>query len=280
MTNSLRWKTTGWFTYLMLLALAGDAAEVTLRPRPVVYSPLVRLGDIAEVVDDDPGIVRQLSNLPLFPAPAANKQRLISRQEVQQLLVMHEVNLRSVHLSGADEVTVSGKKQLAQPAVKTTAQTDRASKPAAEAKPSEKPTTAVQVAVALRPLRMGETLKLSDIELRSVAAALPVGQEPLKVEELIGKELTRALSAGQPIAPEILQAPRLVHRGDLVTVRSIAPGIVVTARGRATEEGGRGDLVTIELADTREKVLARVSDRQAVEVYAGSATYETQAAGK
>jgi hypothetical protein len=39
-------------------------------------------------------------------------------------------------------------------------------------------------------------------------------------------------------------------------------------------------LVTVELTDSREKILARVSDRQAVEVYAGSATYETQAAGK
>jgi flagella basal body P-ring formation protein FlgA len=278
--HSLRGKTIGWFAYLMLLALAGEAAEVTLRPRSVVRGPLVRLGDIAEVVDADPGIVRQLSGLPLFPAPAADKQRLVSRQEVQQLLVMHEINLRAVKLAGADEVSVSWTRQAERPAAKPVVKSLPRPKAESAAASSETPASTVQVAVAIRPLRMGEMLKPSDIELRTVAATAPVGQEQPKLEELVGKELKRGLSAGQPIAAELLQTPRLVHRGDLVTVRSIAPGIVVTARGRATEEGGRGDLVTIELTDSREKILARVSDRQAVEVYAGSATYETQAAGK
>jgi flagella basal body P-ring formation protein FlgA len=270
----------GWFAYLMLLAFAGEAAEVTLRPRSVVRGPLVRLGDIAEVADADPGIVRQLSGLPLFPAPAPDKQRLISRQEVQQLLVMHEINLRAIKLAGADEVALSWSRQPQPPATKPLAKSSPAPKAEPEAASNEAPANTVQVAVAIRPLRMGETLRPSDIELRTVAATAPIGPEPPKVEELVGKELKRGLSAGQPIATELLQTPRLVHRGDLVTVRSIAPGIVVTARGRASEEGGRGDLVTVELTDSREKILARVSDRQAVEVYAGSATYETQAAGK
>jgi flagella basal body P-ring formation protein FlgA len=260
----------------MLLAFAGEAAEVTLRARSIVRGPLVRLGDISDIADADPGIVRQLGGLPLFPAPAADKQRLISRQEVQQLLVMHEISLRAVKLAGADEVSVSSTRQAERPTVKPVVR----SLPGPEAAPSEAPANTVQVAVAIRPLRMGETLKPGDIELRTVAATAPVGPEPPKVEDLVGKELKRGLGAGQPIARELLQTPRLVHRGDLVTVRSIAPGIVVTARGRASEEGGRGDLVTVELTDSREKILARVSDRQAVEVYAGSATYETQAAGK
>lgn len=279
--TTFSWKTAGWFIYLMLLTLAGEAAEVMLRPRSTVRTPLVRLGDIAEVSDDDPGIVKHLCNLPLFPAPAQGKVRCIDRQEVRQLLVMHEINLRAVTLAGAEEIAISWMKPSEKPVVKAVAfepapvVTSQAAKPT-----SPEPENTVQLAVALRPLRMGQTLGPTDIELRTVAGTLPAGQEPPKVEDLIGKELKRALSAGQPIGAELLQSPRLVHRGDLVTIRSIAPGIVVTARGRATEEGGHGDLVTVELAESREKILARVSDRQAVEVYAGSARYETQAAGK
>jgi flagella basal body P-ring formation protein FlgA len=283
--TTFSWKTVGWFTYLMLLTLAGEAAEVMLRPRTTVRSPLVRLGDIAEVSDDDPGIVKQLSNLPLFPAPAQGKVRNVDRQEVRQLLVMHEINLQAVRLAGAEEIAVSWMKPSEKPVVKTVAfePASAIASPAAERQTEPidaEPENTVQVAVAIRPLRMGQTLGPADIELRTVAGTLPAGQEPTKVDDLIGKELKRGLGAGQAIGVELLQSPRLVHRGDLVTIRSIAPGIVVTARGRATQEGGHGDLITIELAESREKILARVSDRQAVEVYAGSARYETQAAGK
>src|SRR5258705_194009 len=80
-----------WFAYLMLLAHAGEAAEVRLKARAVAHAPLVRLGEIADVEDDDPEIVRQLASLPLFPAPASGKTRAVSRGEIQQILVMHEV---------------------------------------------------------------------------------------------------------------------------------------------------------------------------------------------
>lgn len=281
MTTSFGWKTAGWFVYLMALTLAGEAAEVRLKARTNLRGPLVRLGDVAEITDEDPGIVQLLSKLPLFPAPAAGKQRTVARQEVQQILVMHEVNLHLVKLTGAEEIAMqsaSGEKPtVASAPAKKTPSVANVAKATAEI-PQEAPANMVQVAVAIRPLKPGETLAATDIELRPTVAV--PGREPAKAETLVGKELKRGLSAGQAIEPDMLQSPRLVRRGELVTVRSIAPGIVVTARGRAIEEGGRGDLVAIELAETREKVLAKVSERQAVEIFAGGTKYETQTIGK
>jgi flagella basal body P-ring formation protein FlgA len=65
-------------------------------------------------------------------------------------------------------------------------------------------------------------------------------------------------------------APRVVERGAIVTVCARTAGVRITTSGKALEAGSTGDTVGIELADTKQRVLARVTGPQAVEVTDGS----------
>lgn len=124
------------------------------------------------------------------------------------------------------------------------------------------------VVVATRALPRGTILTAGDVRL--AAAQEPVaGQEPLAlVDDAIGHEVTRALGAGQAIAAGDVRAPLLVRRGEPVTVWARAAGLRVRTVAVAREEGGAGDLVTVESRQTRQTFFARVVGPQEVEVYA------------
>lgn len=74
------------------------------------------------------------------------------------------------------------------------------------------------------------------------------------------------------ITPRTLAPPaagattKLVQRGAIVTVSARRPGIRITTSGKALDAGCFGDTVNVELADSRERVVARVIGPQTVEI--------------
>jgi flagella basal body P-ring formation protein FlgA len=68
--------------------------------------------------------------------------------------------------------------------------------------------------------------------------------------------------------PKPPAAAPLVERGGSVTVIAKAAGIRITAAGKALETGREGDTVNVELADSKQRVLGRVSGPQTVELAA------------
>jgi hypothetical protein len=79
-----------------------------------------------------------------------------------------------------------------------------------------------------------------------------------------------APAATPPVAVANAKAARLVERGATVTVHSRKPGISVTAYGKALQPGAAGELIGIELPDSKQRVMARVVGPQVVEVAASS----------
>ena len=69
--------------------------------------------------------------------------------------------------------------------------------------------------------------------------------------------------------PKPAAAPLLVERGATVTIIARAAGVRITASGKALEGGAAGDAINVELADTKQRVLAKVSGPQTVELAAG-----------
>ena len=53
------------------------------------------------------------------------------------------------------------------------------------------------------------------------------------------------MRAGQPLHTAELTKPEIVHRGDMVTLHYEVPGIVISMRGKATENGALGDTVSV-----------------------------------
>jgi len=125
-----------------------------------------------------------------------------------------------------------------------------------------------QIVVATRELARGERLTAADVKLQTADRRSSRTQGVAKLEDAIGKELTRGVPEGQPIPPEGVRSPRLVQRGEIVTVYAHNAGVRVRIAARAREDGGLDDLVLIESLENRKTYYARVSGVQSVDVYA------------
>jgi Chaperone for flagella basal body P-ring formation len=89
--------------------------------------------------------------------------------------------------------------------------------------------------------------------------------------------------AANPAAPPLAEAKPvaalpLVDRGATVTVQARAAGVRITTSGKALDAGAAGDTINVELADTKQRVLAHVTGQQAVEVSVGGAPAPVAAA--
>jgi hypothetical protein len=72
-------------------------------------------------------------------------------------------------------------------------------------------------------------------------------------------------AAVEPLAkPE--EKPALVRRNGAVTVHCLAAGVKVTTSGKSLADAAQGEQVLVELADSRDKVLAQVLGPQVVQI--------------
>jgi len=63
--------------------------------------------------------------------------------------------------------------------------------------------------------------------------------------QILGKEALRRMTAGTLVRSSDVGAPRLVRRGEPVTLVIRAGSLLIRAQGRALGDGGRGDLVRV-----------------------------------
>jgi len=122
-----------------------------------------------------------------------------------------------------------------------------------------------RIVVPARDIARGETISDSDLTYQTVAperASLVVTQ----MSDLVGMQTRRFLQAGEPVRAEDVRKPIIVTKGSTVTMTFEAPGITLTATGKAMSEGGMGDTVT---------VLNPVSYRQISAVVTGAGQVRT-----
>ena len=124
------------------------------------------------------------------------------------------------------------------------------------------------VVVAIQGLPRGAILQASDVRLQVGQPAEGSVRVYRTLEEVVGKEATRALVEGQILDDQSIRRPILVQRSDMVTVYARTAGLRVRTTARALEAGGEGDLVRVETLADRKPYFARVSGPQEVEVYA------------
>jgi flagella basal body P-ring formation protein FlgA len=110
------------------------------------------------------------------------------------------------------------------------------------------------VVVAVRPIGRGEVIRTADVALerRDLRRVDPgVAEDP---EAVVGQAARRALRPGDMVAGTMVEPPRLVRRGDLVTLSYAAPGLTLTARGRAMNDAALGEPVTVLNEQSRRQV--------------------------
>ena len=109
----------------------------------------------------------------------------------------------------------------------------------------------VQIPVLRRPVPAGEIIASGDIDWQDVPAPRANASVVTDAAALVGQAARRPLAAAQPLRAGDVQKPVVVQKGTLVSMVVEAPGMVLTAIGRAAQDGGMGD--TIELTNPQSK---------------------------
>jgi flagella basal body P-ring formation protein FlgA len=273
-------------TFVILLAITASAgaAEIHLRAQCQCDQPLVTLADVAEIFPVDDAQAEQLATTELFPAPAAGRSRRCKAREIYDVLVQRGVDLKQHRLTGASTVEIFAPdvvSDAASAASKAGQSKLAATKNSAVAAPQTLPPEVIDAAseakviVAARSIARGHIVTPADVRLEEIDPQLASGTSP-SLEQIIGQEAQRAIPAGQWLVAGDVRAPRLVHRGEIVTVFARTRGVQVRTTAKALDEGAQGDLVALESLLTKDaRFTARVVARKEVEIMAGAPRVES-----
>jgi flagella basal body P-ring formation protein FlgA len=100
--------------------------------------------------------------------------------------------------------------------------------------------------VPARDIARGEVIADSDLTFGTAPGNALMKGTVTSMAAVIGMETRRVLRAGETLSASDLRRPVVVNKGQTVTMTFEAPGVDLTAMGRAMSEGGIGDTVTIQ----------------------------------
>ena len=104
----------------------------------------------------------------------------------------------------------------------------------------------VRIVVPAHDIVRGDTISENDLTYATVDGASLMSGVPTRMDEVKGMQARRMLAAGQPFRADDVRRPIVITKGQTVTMEFDAPGVQLTAMGRAMSEGGVGDTVTVQ----------------------------------
>ena len=116
----------------------------------------------------------------------------------------------------------------------------------------------VEVQVLSRAFNRGETVQAADATSERRPKASVPGDALLDAGDLAGRTARRSLAAGAVLRTGDLQRPELVGRGEIVTIVYEIPGMSLTLRGRASEAGAQGDVISVVNPQSKRTLQATV----------------------
>ena len=117
----------------------------------------------------------------------------------------------------------------------------------------------VQIPVPARHQRPGEIIRQDAVEWTRIRDRRLGRNIVTELDQLIGLTPRRPLKARQPVRTSDLQAPIVVPKGSTVTVTLRRPRMILTTKGRAAENGARGELIRIINLKSNKTIEAVVS---------------------
>ncbi len=103
----------------------------------------------------------------------------------------------------------------------------------------------VEVPVLVQRARRGELIRARDLHMVRLRRNAFARDAILDPAEIVGLTPKRYLREGVPLRPADLRPPVLVRRGSLVTLTLRTDRLVITTRGRAIDNGARGEVVRV-----------------------------------
>lgn len=114
------------------------------------------------------------------------------------------------------------------------------------------------VPVPRRDIAPGEPLSAADLETRWIKKGETRGVIIRDMRDLVGQQALRDLAAGRPVAERAVGAPRLVSRNSLVAMVFKDGPLQIRGRGRALEDGAKGEVIRVANIKTGAILMGRV----------------------
>ncbi len=108
------------------------------------------------------------------------------------------------------------------------------------------PDSNVRVVVPARDIPRGQTISESDLTYAEVPGNALMAGVVTNYAAAKDMEARRLLHAGEAFRSDDVRHPIVVTKGQTVTMLFSAPGVELTAMGRAMGEGGIGDTVMVQ----------------------------------
>jgi len=104
----------------------------------------------------------------------------------------------------------------------------------------------VRIVVPAHEIARGETITDSDLTYVNVAGGALMSGTVTSFDSLKGMQTRRLLHTGEMVRADDVRHPIVVQKGQVITMTFDAPGVDLSATGRAMSEGGIGDTVTVQ----------------------------------
>ena len=122
------------------------------------------------------------------------------------------------------------------------------------------------VVIANRPLRRNYTINEIDIKTVQMDMANLPSNAVLHLDDVIGKKLTHAVSAGTILRTDLLDLPPLVNRNDIVLMIAESDNFKITAIGESQDNGNLGERIKVLNLDSKKEVYAKIVDSNSVKI--------------
>jgi flagella basal body P-ring formation protein FlgA len=124
----------------------------------------------------------------------------------------------------------------------------------------------VAVPVLKRQIMPGDVISASDIDWADLRVDASVADVLRDASELVGHTPRRGLPPGAPIRARDVQAPILVAKGALVRIVLQTPVMLLTAQGRALDNGARSETIRVMNIQSNRPIEAVVAGPNLVNV--------------
>ena len=125
--------------------------------------------------------------------------------------------------------------------------------------------------VARRRILPGDVVSAADLDWLHLPRSLARGELVHVPADAIGLSARHTIAPNQPIRIAELGRPVLVQKGDKMTLSLESPGLSLTARGTATEPGGKGERIRVLNEYARTIVEAEITGPGQARVVPGTA---------
>jgi flagella basal body P-ring formation protein FlgA len=127
-------------------------------------------------------------------------------------------------------------------------------------------TLPAQVIAFAHRMQRGDLISKTDLVLLEADLAKLRGQYFQDPDDVVGHRLKRSVAANLPLKPSMIDAQRLVKRGADVTIVADTGTIEVRMRGKALDQGGRGDRIQVKNKRSGRVITATVVERGIVRI--------------